>query len=146
MNWFNYYGLIAVVAILLPNIIVAISDKSGFKNNFNNRAMLVIEQIGRYSCMAFMVFNVPYTYLGFWFEYALAVYLIIGGSLLIFYYLGWIIFRKGMCTAKAIWLSVTPTILFLFCGVMVVSIPLILSSVLFGVGHITVSYNNCINE
>ncbi|MCH5152982.1 MAG: hypothetical protein J1F68_03395 [Clostridiales bacterium] len=142
MSWFNYYGLIAVVAILLPNIIVAIVDKSSFENKFDNKAILVVEQIGRYCSMAFMVFNIPFTYFDFWFENAFAVYLIVGSCLLLFYYLGWIIFRKNSCTAKMIWLSVTPTVLFLFCGIMLVSIPLIISAVLFGVGHITVSYNN----
>ena len=142
MSWLNYYGLIAVVAILLPNIIVAIVDKSSFENKFDNKAILAVEQIGRYCSMAFMVFNIPFTYFDFWFENAFAVYLIVGGCLLLFYYLGWIIFRKNNCTAKMIWLSVTPTVLFLFCGIMLVSIPLIISAVLFGVGHITVSYNN----
>ena len=142
MSWFNYYGLIAVVVILLPNFIVAIVDKSAFENKFNDRAIVVVEQIGRYCCMAFMVFNIPYTYFGFWYENALAVYLLVGGCLLLFYYMGWIIFRKSMCATKVIWLSVTSTVLFLFCGIMIVSIPLILSAILFGIGHITVSYNN----
>ena len=142
MSWFNYYGLIAVLFILLPNIIVAIVDKGAFQNKLNNKAIIVVEQIGRYCCMAFMVFNIPYTYFNFWFDNALAVYLIVGGCLILLYYLCWIIFRKGSCTAKMLWLSVTPTVLFLFCGIMVASIPLIISSILFGVGHITVSYNN----
>ena len=92
--------------------------------------------------MAFMVFNVPYMYFGFWYDNALAVYLIVGGCLLLFYYLGWIIYRKSTCTIKMIWLSVTPTVLFLFCGIMIASIPLIISAILFGIGHIAVSYNN----
>ena len=142
MSWFNYYGLIAVVAILLPNIIVAMVDKTAFENKFNNKAILVVEQIGRYCSMAFMVFNVPYTYFGFWFNNALTVYLIVGGGLLLLYYLGWIIFRKSSCTAKMLWLSITPTVLFLFCGIIVASIPLILSAIVFGIGHITVSYCN----
>ena len=142
MSWFNYYGLIAVVAILLPNIIVAIVDKGAFKNKYDNKAVLAVEQIGRYCCMAFMVFNIPSTYIGFWFDNALAVYLIVGGSLLAFYYLGWIIFRKSRCTAKMLWLSITPSVLFMFCAVMLVSLNLMFSSIIFGITHIAVSYNN----
>lgn len=142
MSWFNYYGLIAVVAILLPNIIAAMVDKDAFQNKFNSKALVVVEQVGRYCSMAFMVFNIPYTYFNFWFDNALAVYLIVGGCLILFYYLGWIVFRKNMCTIKMIWLSVTPTVLFLFCAILVASIPLVLSSILFGIGHITISYNN----
>ena len=92
--------------------------------------------------MAFMVFNIPYTYFNFWFDNALTVYLIAGGCILLIYYLGWIVFRKSNGTAKVLWLSITPTVLFMFCGIMLISIPLIISSIIFGVGHITVSYFN----
>lgn len=44
MSWFNYYGLIAVVAILLPNIIAAMVDKDAFQNKFNNKAIVIVEQ------------------------------------------------------------------------------------------------------
>ena len=142
MSWFNYYGLIAVAIILIPNIIVAMADKSAFTNECNNRAILISEQIGRYGCMAFMIFNIPYTYFDFWFDGALTVYLAVGGALLILYIVGWIVFRKGRSGPKMLWLSVTPTVLFMFGGVMLLSIPLIAFSVIFGIGHITVSCKN----
>lgn len=142
MGWFNYYGLFAIVIIMVPNILFAVLDKSAFENRCKNKVIIVLEQIGRYGCMIFMVFNIPYTYFGFWFAHALTVYLIICGAMLAFYCLGWIIFRKGGGLLKALWLSVTPTVLFLFCGVMVTSIPLIVCSVLFGAGHITISCKN----
>ncbi len=31
MNWFNYFGLIIVIIIMLPNIVFAIKHKEGFK-------------------------------------------------------------------------------------------------------------------
>ena len=142
MGWFNYYGLIAVAIIMVPNIIVAAVDKSAFENRYDNKVVLVIEQIGRYGCMAFTVFNIPYTYFDFRFENALTVYLAVGGVILALYVLGWIVFRKGRSTIKMLWLSITPTVFFLFCGVMVLSVPLIVFSILFGIGHITVSYKN----
>ena len=142
MSWFNYYGLIAVAIILLPNIISAVVDKSTFENKYNSKAMLILEQIGRYGCMMFMIFNIPYTYFNFWFTHALIVYLITNGVLLVLYILGWIIFRKGRNTVKMLWLSIIPTTLFLFSGVMLLSVPLIILAVIFGIGHITVSYMN----
>ena len=142
MSWFNYYGLIAVAIILIPNIISAVVDKSAFINNYNNKSLLVLEQIGRYGCMAFMVFNIPYTYFNFWFNHALLVYLIVNGILLILYILGWIVFRKGRNIIKMLWLSIIPTLLFLFSGIILLSIPLILFTVCFGIGHITISYKN----
>ncbi|MDE7329672.1 MAG: hypothetical protein K2N30_01050 [Clostridia bacterium] len=142
MSWFNWYGLIAVVVILIPNIIISIVDKQAFENKFEGKAVIISEQIGRYGCMAFMVFNVPYTYFGFWFDNALTVYLAVGGALLFIYILGWIIFRKGRSLFKMLWLSVTPSVLFLFCGAIVSSVPLIVFAVIFSVGHITVSVKN----
>ena len=92
--------------------------------------------------MAFMVFNIPYTYFNFWFDSALLVYLIVNGILLLLYLLGWIVFGKGRSTIKMLWLSITPTLLFLFSGIMLLSIPLIVFAVIFGIGHITISYRN----
>ena len=142
MSWFNYYGLIAVAIILIPNIISALVDKGAFENKYTNKAILALEQIGRYGCMIFMVFNIPYTYFNFWFDHALMVYLIVNGVLLLLYVLGWILFRKGRNTIKMLWLSIVPTVLFLFSGIMLLSIPLIVLAVIFGIGHITVSYMN----
>ena len=142
MSWFNYYGLIAVAIIMIPNIICAVVDKSTFENKCSNKAIITLEQIGRYGCMSFMVFNIPYTYFNFWFSHALIVYLTINGVLLVLYILGWIVFRKGRNTVKMLWLSIIPTTLFLFSGVMLLSVPLIISAVIFGIGHITVSYLN----
>ena len=142
MSWFNYYGLIAVVIILIPNIICSILNKGAFENKFNNKAIIVLEQIGRYGCMVFMVFNIPYTWFDFWFENALIVYWAVGGTLLAAYCLGWLIFWKSKSLIKALYLSITPTVLFLFCGIIIASIPLIVCAILFGACHITISYKN----
>ena len=142
MNWFNYFGLIIVAIILIPNIIGAIIDKKAFENKCSSKVMIVLEQIGRYDCLAFMIFNIPYTYFNFWFNHALVVYLIVNAILLLLYLLGWIVFGKGRKTIKMLWLSIIPTVEFLFSGIMLLSIPLIIFAVIFGIGHITVSYKN----
>lgn len=36
MGWFNYYGLIAVAILMIPNILSAVLDKGAFINKFNN--------------------------------------------------------------------------------------------------------------
>lgn len=141
MGWFNVFGLVAVTVILIPNIICAIVNKGAFENGNVSRPLLILEGIGRYGCMAFCVFNVPYTYLGFWFPEALSVYLIAGGALLVLYCLGWVLYF-GRGGGMALWLSVVPTAFFLFCGGMLLSAPLLLSAVLFGIAHITISVRN----
>ena len=142
MGWFNYYGLAIVAVILIPNIISAVTDKELFKTEHICRPIIILEQIGRYGCMAFTVFNIPYTYFNFWFDNALLVYLIVNGILLLLYILGWIVFGKGKSTIKMLWLSIVPAVLFLFSGIMLLSVPLIVFAIIFGIGHITVSYKN----
>lgn len=144
MGWFNYYGLVAVTIILIPNIIDAVINKSEFNGKFKNKFFLITEQIGRYGCMAFMVFNIPYTYFGFWFESALTVYLAVNGGLLFIYCLGWVIFPKGNKLVRLLWLSITPSVIFIFSGIMCASAPLVVCAVLFAVGHITVSCKNSV--
>ncbi len=142
MSWFNLYGLIAIIIILIPNIIYAIFNKNSFENIVQNKAIIIFEQIGRFGCMIFMVFNIPYTYFGFWFESGKFVYLIAGGILLLIYCLGWVILFNKTSRLKTLWLSITPTILFLFCGAMITSIPLIVFAIIFGVNHIWLSIAN----
>lgn len=75
MGWFNYYGLIFMAIIMMPNLIFAVRHKEGFANNYQNKAVEAMEQTGRYACFVLMIFNIPYTYFNFWFEGALIVYL-----------------------------------------------------------------------
>lgn len=66
MEWFNIFGLIFIVVIMIPNIIFAIRCKDGFENRRSNKIIEAIEQIGRFGCFGFMIFNVPGTWLGWW--------------------------------------------------------------------------------
>lgn len=63
MGWFNYFGLAIIVIIMIPNIVYAIRHKDGEESaSYCNKAATVAEQIGRYGCMAFMIFNIPYLF------------------------------------------------------------------------------------
>ena len=144
MGWFNYYGLIFVAIIMIPNIIFAVINKDGFKNKYQNRVVGIFEQMGRYACIVFMIFNIPYTYFDFWFKYALAVYLIVNGVLCLLYLIYWILFWNKDGKLKALSLSIIPSLIFLFSGIAVASIPLIVSAVIFAINHILLSYKNSI--
>lgn len=142
MEWFNYYGLIIIVIILIPNIVFALTHRESTENAGIPKWLSVLEQIGRYGCMALMIFNIPYTYFGFWFGYALAVYLCVNGALLFLYCLFWVLCRNSGGMLKALSLSIIPTAIFLFSGIMLLNIPLIIFSVLFGASHIFISCKN----
>ena len=60
MGWFNIYGMIFIIVIMIPNIIFAIKCKDGFNNKFTNKIIETIEQVGRYGCFALMIINIPY--------------------------------------------------------------------------------------
>lgn len=43
MNWFNIYGLIFIVIIMIPNIVFALKCKDGFVNKYNNKFVELFE-------------------------------------------------------------------------------------------------------
>ena len=142
MNWFNYYGLIFMAIIMIPNIIYAIAHKSKDTNTYKNKIAEILEQISRYGCFAFMIFNVPYTWRGFYFPYANIIYIIVNSILIIAYCLAWIITWKKSGMVKALLLSIIPSAVFIFSGIMIASIPLLIFAVIFSVTHILISFMN----
>ena len=142
MEWFNVYGLIFIAVIMIPNIIFAIKCKDGFENKWNNKIVEVIEQIGRFGCFGFMIINIPGISFGWWSEAAFKIYLIADAVLVLLYCIIWIICFKKNSMFRALALSVIPSVLFLFSGIMSRSVLLIIASVLFAPAHITISYKN----
>lgn len=138
MGWFNYFGLIIMAVIMLPNILWAIRKKQT-SVAYINKTVGLLEQIGRYGCFILMIFNIPYTYLNFWFENALIIYLTVNGTFCILYLLFWIIYWNRNNLVKGLSLSILPTLMFLFCGIVLAYIPLVIFSALFGICHIYLS-------
>lgn len=146
MDIINVFGLCFMALILIPNILFAIRRKDGFLNYWHNKLVERIEQIGRFGCFAFMILNIPGTWFGWWSDEAFAVYLIVDTILVVLYCAVWAVcFRKnGMFRALA--LSILPSVLFLFSGVMSRSVLLILSALLFAPSHIVLSCQNVLHQ
>ena len=142
MEWFNVCGLIFIVVIMIPNIVFAIKCKNGFENKWNNKLVETVEQIGRFSCFGFMIINIPGMWFGWWSDEAFAVYLIADILLVTLYCIIWIAFFKKSSIFRALALSVIPSILFLFSGIMSRSVLLIIASIIFAPAHIVISYKN----
>lgn len=142
MSWFNFIGLIFVVIILIPNIIFAYTNKDGFQNNYSNKIVETLEQIGRFGCFAFMFFTPPFLNLGFKISSAKTAYIITGAILVALYCLGWIVFRKESSIRKSLVLSIIPSILFLESGILSLNFPLIVLALIFAPCHIIISYKN----
>lgn len=142
MEWFNVFGLAFIVVIMIPNIVFVVRCKDGFENRWNNKVIEIIEQIGRFGCFGFMIFNVPGTWFGWWSDETFAVYLIIDTLLIALYCSIWVICWKKISVFRALALSIIPSVIFFFSGVMSRSILLIITSVLFAPPHILISYKN----
>lgn len=142
MDRFNLTGLIFVVVLLIPNIIYAATNKDGFAGEFHNKLVETGEQIGRFGCFILMFIQPSFVTLGYIYDGAQALYLILGIVLLALYCGGWIVFRKGNSIAKALTLSILPSVLFLESGILTLNVPLIVLSVVFAICHITISYKN----
>lgn len=114
MSWFNLYGLIFFSILMIPNIVYAATQKDGFVNKFNSPILEGAEQISRWASFLLMIFNIPKTYGGFWFANAQNIYIAANVFLLVLY----------------------------VAGIMISSILLIISSVIFAICHITISVRN----
>ena len=146
MNWINVFGLVFVTVIMIPNIVFAFKCNDGFENNWDNKLVEEIEQIGRFGCFGFMIFLIPGTYYGFWSDEGFALYLIVDTILVILYCLIWIICFRKNSIFRALALSILPAILFLFSGIMSRSVLLLIAAVLFAPSHVLLSYKNAVSE
>ena len=142
MEWFNVFGLVFIVVVMIPNIIFAIRSKDGFKNKFHNKPVEIMEQIGRFGCFGFMIINIPGTWYGWWSDEAFAIYLIIDTVFVALYCAIWVVFWKKSNVFRALALSIIPSVMFLFSGILSRSVLLVIASALFAPAHILISYKN----
>lgn len=142
MEWINIFGAIFIAIIMVPNIIFALKCRDGFENKWNNKGVAIVEQIGRFGCFGFMVINIPGTWFGWWSDEAFAMYLIANSILIILYCLIWTICFRKNTVFRALALSIIPSVIFMFSGIMSRSVLLIVASLLFAPAHILISYKN----
>ncbi len=141
MNWINVLGLIIVLFMLIPNIVYAYKNKNTV-NLCDHKIMNIIEQIGRYSSMFLMVFNIGILEFGFA-SNELFVLWIIGIVVLLFlYWLFWYFYFKSPRLFFALMLAIIPSCIFIFTGLSMRHWLLVIVGILFSVGHIYVTYQN----
>ena len=118
MEWFNVFGLVFITVIMIPNIIFALKHKDAFENRNQNKAIEIIEQIGRFGCFGFMIFNIPSTWFGWWSDEAFTIYLLVDALLIVLYLTIWIVCWRKNNVFRALALSIIPSVIFLFSGIM----------------------------
>lgn len=142
MEWLNVFGLVMVAVIMIPNILFAMKCKDGFVNKWSNKSVETVEQIGRFGCFGFMIINIPGTWFGWWSDEAFAVYLVVDAVLVTLYCVIWAVCFRKSSVFRALALSIIPSVLFLFSGIMSRSILLTIAALLFAPSHIMLSYQN----
>lgn len=140
-GWTNLFGAGIVIVMLIPNIVYALKNKDAV-NKCENRIMNIIEQIGRYACIALMWLPFIVWEFGFSSIREMLVYFIGNTGLIVTYVIIWIHYLKRNTMKKAIALAIIPTCIFLLSGLMLRHWLLVVASVLFGIGHIYVTYKN----
>ncbi|MBR3807469.1 MAG: hypothetical protein IKJ15_03735 [Lachnospiraceae bacterium] len=140
-NPINLFGFIIVVIMLIPNIIYGIKFK-GLEIKCTNKAMNVIEQVGRYGSMALMVLPLFVWEFGFSSVFMMFVYVLGNGILLFTYLLVWVFYFKKQTMGRAMILAIAPTCIFFLSGVTLYHWALVVAAIIFGVGHIYVTYRN----
>lgn len=136
MDWLNIYGLIVMIIIMMPNIIYALKEKN-LESKYHNKIVELIEQIGRFGSMGLMIFNIPVLNYGYSLTKGKVLYMFSTAILSISYCSVWFLYFK-----KAMILALIPTTIFLLSGIIQGNVLLIITAILFGIGHIIITYNN----
>lgn len=148
VEFFNYYGLCFFVLIMFPNILFAVKSRDMFENVYKNKAVEVLEQVGRYGCSLLMIFVIPYTsYVFFHPDYFAKIevtYLVVNGILSVAYIAVWFAMKNRSGILRAALLSGLPSLLFLFSGLILLYAPLIVAAIIFAVFHIFLSIKNAL--
>ncbi|MGN1021137.1 MAG: hypothetical protein ACI4O7_12290 [Aristaeellaceae bacterium] len=142
MAWLNPFGLVIVAVMMIPNIIFALKCRDGFANRWQCRPVELLEQAGRFSCFLFMVVNVPGTWRGWPSDEAFALYCIVDAALLLLYCGIWAVCFRRNSLFRAVALSVIPSVIFLFSGIISRSLLLTAGAVIFAPCHIAISVMN----
>lgn len=143
-KYMNYWGLVFVIVILIPNIVFAATCTDGFENRYQNKLVEILEQIGRFGCFISMFVTISFLCKGYWFKQGETIYLILGVLLVVLYCFGWVVFWKEDSIRKSLYLSIIPALLFVESSIISGNILLLVFAVIFAPCHILISYMNAV--
>lgn len=141
-GWINWINIAAVGFLITVNIIAA---KKRASENFRSQYLMIniLEQIGRYGSIVFMIFPIFTKRWEFGFMSVGEMLVWICGTVLLLTVYGFLWMKKSAGGASVLYgLALTPVILFLMNGILLRHPALILSSFLFGVSHLIIVKEN----
>ena len=72
-----------------------------YRKLFKNKKLETMENIGRYGSFLTLIFNIPYTWFGFFVSNGVTIYYVVNGILLFIYLITWVIMWKSDNLARA---------------------------------------------
>lgn len=130
-----------MIIMMVPNIIFAIKNK-GIENVCTNKVMNVMEQIGRYTSMFLLIFNVGILEWGFHSNESFVMWCLMVFLLLMLYLFIWTFYFKSKNYRLALLLAIIPSIIFIISGFFMRHLLLIISGMIFSIGHIYITIIN----
>ena len=151
MNFgFSYVGLIFIIMLMLPNIIWAKHKPKDYDKHVKkeSKTLLLFERIGEVgnTCFALIFTDFNINTISNWSIVLLSAFLI-----MVLYEIYWIRYFRSNKTMKDMYSSILgipvagatlPVCAFLLLGVYGKNIPLIISSIVLGIGHIGIHLNH----
>ncbi len=139
-GWINLFGLIFVILIMIPNIVYAVRNKKQNIQHNLNKIIIILEQVGRYSCIILMFLPLFVWEFGFKTATLMVLYLIINVCLILGYYVYWFLYSKRKSKIHGLILAIIPTCIFMISGILLSHWLLFASSIIFGFAHFYITY------
>ena len=147
---FSYVGLVFLLMLMVPNIIWSKNkpkDYNTFAKN-ENKVLLAFERIGEVavSCLSLIFSDFNINKLSAW-----TIILLIAFLLMLLYEVYWITYFKSEKTMKDMYSSLfgipvagatLPVLAFLLLGIYGKNLPLIIATMVLGIGHIGIHLNH----
>ncbi|MCH5250519.1 MAG: hypothetical protein J1E98_11320 [Lachnospiraceae bacterium] len=141
-GWINWINLVAIVCLILINIIVA---RKELADRFDSKYLTIniLEQIGRYACMALMILPIFTKEWKFGFNSVteMLIWICLTILLLLIYSLLWI--KKANGGIGILYgLAIVPVVLFLLNGILLRHHALVIAALVFGISHFIIVKEN----
>ena len=141
-NWINLINMVAVVWLILTHVIVA---RKGLSDSFSSKHLIVniLEQIGRYGCMALMILPIFTSGWKFGFGSAAEMLIWICLTILLLAIYSFLWTKKANGGVFVLYgLAFVPAVLFLLNGILLRHPALVAASLVFGVFHFLIVKEN----
>lgn len=134
-------GAMIVALMLVPNGIYVWKHRI-FQNKCTKKWMNLLEQVGRYSCMALMILPIGKGEFGFPSVANFLFYVAANILLLITYWAGWFQYARSPDREHALPMVLVSTCIFVFSAMALDHWLLMAAAILFGVGHLLTTLEN----